>query len=329
MTRGRWIVGVALGMGTLAGVSQTIVAQQPAPRAGREQLTQPVYRVAQQPAGQQSAAPQQQLAPQQPAAPQQQPAIVANNAALPGKGDVITPDGVSPAAGHPLEPALQMAYAAMNNIRNNIKDYSCTMVKRERINGKLNEQEFMFLKVRHEPFSVYMYFLGPDKLRGQEAIYVEGKNNGNLLGHGVGIKKIAGTVPLQPTGAMAMQGQRYPITEIGMLNLTRRLVEVAEADKKFGECEVKFFNNAKINGRVVTCIQVVHPTPRKNFRFNVARVYVDNELNLPTRYESYDWPEKAGGQPVLLEEYTYTDIKLNNGFTDFDFDDHNPKYNFH
>jgi hypothetical protein len=108
MTRGRWIVGVALGVGTLAGVGQTIVAQQPGQRAGREQLTQPVYRVA-----------------QQPAAPQQEPAIVANNAALPGKADVITPDGVQPQqAQHPLEPALQMAYAAMNNIRNNIKDYS-------------------------------------------------------------------------------------------------------------------------------------------------------------------------------------------------------------
>ena len=62
----------------------------------------------------------------------------------------------------------------------------------------------------------------------------------------MGIRKIAGTVPLQPTGALAMAGQRYPITEIGMLNLTRRLVEVAEKDKQFGECDVKFFKNAKI-----------------------------------------------------------------------------------
>ena len=153
----------------------------------------------------------QQLAPQQqPAAPQQQPAIVANNAALPGKTDGITTDGVTPSAQHPLEPALQMAYAAINNIRNNIKDYSCTMVKRERINGKLNDQEFMFLKVRHEPFSVYMYFLGPEKLRGQEAIYVEGKNNGNLLGHGVGIKKIAGTVPLAADRRYGHAGSALP-----------------------------------------------------------------------------------------------------------------------
>ncbi|HEX3726653.1 MAG TPA: DUF1571 domain-containing protein, partial [Pirellulales bacterium] len=114
---------------------------------------------------------------------------------------------------------------------------------------------------------------------------------------------------------------------------TRRLIEVAEQDKQYGECEVKFFKNAKINGRLVTCIQVMHPVPRKNFRFNLARVYVDDELNLPVRYESYDWPEKPGGKSgqldTLLEEYTYTDLKINNGFTDQDFDEHNPKYHFH
>jgi outer membrane lipoprotein-sorting protein len=314
MTRGRWILAAILTCGTLAWAVGSSLAQAPqAPaaaggRPNRDQLTQPVFRVAQQ----------------QP----QQPAIVANNT-VPGPQPEV---GAVPPQQHPLEPALQMAYAAMTNIRNNIKDYSCTMIKHERIGGKLAEPEYMYLKVRHEPFSVYMYFLGPERIRGQEAIYVDGQNNGNLLGHGVGIRKIAGTVPLQPTGAMAMQGQRYPITEIGMLNLTKRLVEVAEMDKNFGECDVKFFRNAKITTgkekRPVTCIQVVHPIPRKNFRFHLARVYVDDELNLPIRYESYDWPEKPGGQPILLEEYTYTDVKLNNGFTDMDFSTTNPQYNF-
>ena len=44
---------------------------------------------------------------------------------------------------------------------NKIEDYQCTMVKRERINGELGEHEYMFVKVRHKPFSVYTYFLAP------------------------------------------------------------------------------------------------------------------------------------------------------------------------
>lgn len=315
---GKRLFGLAAASASLVMATTSLFAQAPqAPsgggRPGRDQLPRPVYRVGQQPAAPQPAADTTRVA--------------ANNN-LPANN---TPQNQAPANPneHPLEPALRMAHAAIDNINTNIQDYSAVMVKRERVNGKLNDQEFMYIKIRHEPFSVYMYFLGPEKLRGQEAIYVEGQNNGNLLGHGVGIKKIAGTVPLQPTGALAMAGQRYPITEIGFLNLTKRLIEVANQDKNFGECEVKFYQGAKINGRSATCIQVVHPVPRKNFRFHKALVFVDDELNIPVRYEAYDWPATPGGPPQLLEEYTYTDIKLNNGFTDADFSENNPSYHFH
>ena len=97
---------------------------------------------------------------------------------------------------------------------------------------------------------------------------------------------------------------------------------------KYGECEVKFFKGAKINDRICTCIQVVHPVPRRNFLFHLARIFVDDELNLPVRYESYDWPKEAGAAPELMEEYTYLNLKLNNGFTDADFDIKNPNYGF-
>ena len=49
---------------------------------------------------------------------------------------------------------------------------------------------------------------------------------------------------------------------------------------------------------------------------------------MPIRYESYDWPRGEGHQPELMEEYTYLNLKLNNGFTDADFDAENPNYKF-
>ena len=115
----------------------------------------------------------------------------------------------------------------------------------------------------------------------------------------------------------------------GILNLVKRLVEVGQKDSQYGECEVKFFQDAKINGRACTCIQVVHPQPRSNFLFHVARIFVDDELNVPIRYETYDWPAKPGGAPELTEEYTYLNLKLNNHFSDADFDIRNPEYGFH
>lgn len=228
---------------------------------------------------------------------------------------------------HPLMPCLRWAYDGIDDIER-IEDYQARMVKRERIGGELSEYESMFIKIRHKPFSVYMYFLSPEEKKGQEVIYVEGENNGKMQAHGVGFQKMFGTLSLDPTGQIAMRGNRYPITEIGILTMVRRLIEVGEQDIKYGECEVKFYPGARIEDRVCTCIQVVHPKPRKNFRFHIARIYVDDELNLPIRYESYGWPEKQGEKPPLLEEYTYLNLKLNNGFTDADFDVRNPNYQF-
>lgn len=229
---------------------------------------------------------------------------------------------------HPLMPALRWARVVLRNIDANIHDYSATMVKRERIDGKLHDHEYMFVKVRHKPLSVYIYFLDPPSLRGQEVIWVENQNGGKMLAHGVGVRKVFGTVSLEPTSAIAMKGNRYPITEMGLLNMVRMLIEVGERDTQFGECEVNFYEGAKINGRRCTCIEVVHPVPRRNFLFHIARIFVDDELNVPIRFEAHDWPAEKGGPPQLIEEYTYLNLKLNNGFTDADFDIRNPNYGF-
>jgi hypothetical protein len=240
---------------------------------------------------------------------------------------------LGPAQGneHPLMPALRWAYSGVGDIEK-LQDYSATLAKRERIGGKLMEYEYMALKLRHKPFSVYMYFLGPAAVKGQEVIYIQGQNDGHMWAHGVGMQNtMFGTVKLKPDGPIAMRNERYPLTELGILNLTNRLVEVAEKDVKYGECEVKFYKGAKINNRVCTCIEVIHPEPRRNFLFHVARIFVDDELNLPIRYESYDWPRDRGakvGVEQLGEEYTYLNLKVNNGFTDADFDTKNPNYKF-
>jgi hypothetical protein len=141
-----------------------------------------------------------------------------------------------------------------------------------------------------------------------------------MQAHGVGLQGLVGWVSLKPDGPIAMRGQRYPITEIGILNLTKRLIEVAVEDREHGDCEVKFFKDAKINDRPCTRIEVIHPTRESYFRFYKALVFIDDKLNIPVRYEAYDWPTAAGEKPPLLEQYTYIDVKLNNGFTDADFE---------
>ncbi|HEX4131245.1 MAG TPA: DUF1571 domain-containing protein [Pirellulales bacterium] len=236
---------------------------------------------------------------------------------------------LAPVAGeHPLAPAMRWAKGQVTII-DKIDDYSATLVKRERIDGTLGEHEYMFVKVRHRPFSVYMYFLAPTKVKGQECLYIEGGNDGNMLAHPNGLRhKLIGTVSLSPTGSFAMAGNRHPITELGIRCLTTRLIEVGEQDLKYDECEVKTIPKAKINGRECTCLQVLHPKPRKEFLYHIARIYIDNQMNVPIRFEAYEWNPEPSGEPLLVEEYTYLNMRVNNGFTDADFDSANPNYQF-
>jgi hypothetical protein len=262
--------------------------------------------------------------------PQQPPPAGGPNYRVAERSDTINPAQMhlGEAGEHPLMPALRWAREGLPGIEK-IHDYTATLIKRERIGANLGEHQCIAIKVRHKPFSVYLNFLAPADLKGQECMFIEGTNNGKMWAHGTGIKeKMFGTVSLNPDGNMAMAGQRYPLTQIGILNLTRRLIEVAETDVKYGECEVKYFKGAKINDRICTCTQVVHPLPRKNFLFNVARIFVDDNLNIPVRYEAYDWPKAAGGAPELIEEYTYLNMRLNVGLGDQDFDIENPIYHF-
>ena len=75
-------------------------------------------------------------------------------------------------------------------------------------------------------------------------------------------------------------------------------------------------------------MEVIHPVPRTNFQFHRLRLFVDEQLKLPVRYEQYDWPQQPGGPPELVEEYNFMNLQINNGFTDADFDPRNPRYGF-
>ena len=226
------------------------------------------------------------------------------------------------------------AREGLANIQANVRDYSCTLVKQERINGVLNEPEYIYTEVRNRqvvngqvavPLSVYMYFLKPESVKGREVIWVEGKNNNKLVGHEANFLRTFGAVWLDPTGTIAMRGQLYPITEMGIENLIVKLIEKGVRDRQRGEVQVEFIPNAKINGRVCTVLQVTHPERRPYFDFNIAQIFIDDEHNLPVRYAAYTWPSQPGGKPELLESYTYLNMKLNIGLTDDDFN-HEKKF---
>src|SRR5262245_21496208 len=239
---------------------------------------------------------------------------------------------------HPLDPALELAANALKEIETNVTDYTCRIVKQERIRGELSPQEFMDAKIRNRkmqdgkivvPLSVYMKFVDPPGVKGREVIWVEGKNNNKLRAHEGGAGgRFLPSVWLDPDGTLAMRGQLHPIYDIGVENLVIKLIERGQKEKKFPECDVEFIKNAKINGRVCTVLRVMHPIQRPHFEFHRAEIFSDDQLNIPVRYAAFYWPAKPGGDDDVLEAYTYTNVKVNVGLTDADFDPKNPNYNF-
>ena len=274
----------------------------------QQQFQQPIQQ-------QQFQQPIQQQQFQQPVQQQQFQQPVQGN---PAGAPVANNPNAAPAAAHPLDPEINFARQRMAAMEQNIQDYSCIFTKREMVDGKLLPYEQMFMKVRHHPFSVYMYFLGPEDVKGQQVVYVEGQNNGKMVAQPIGLKGKFGPYYLDPNGTFAMAGQRYPITNAGFLNLTKQLVEEGMRDRQYPQCEVKQFKGAKVAGRTCTVTEITHPQ-LPQFQYHKARIFVDDEWNIPIRLESYLWPQQPGGQPPVLEEYTYSNLKFNNGFTDADF----------
>ena len=239
---------------------------------------------------------------------------------------------------HPLDPAIQLAHQSLGLIQRDLVDYTGVLVKRERIGNSLGEQEFMYFKIRNRkvvngelttPLSVYLAFLKPTAVKGREVLYVENQNDGNLLAHEGGMKRMLGTHSLAPTGMLAMAGQRYPMTEIGIENLVVKLIERGERDKRNGSCLVELIPGAKVSKRDCSIIQVTHPNKQDFYDFHVAQIFMDDQLKIPVRYAAYDWPKNPGDELEVIEEYTYQDLKFNVGLTDTDFDQNNKDYNFH
>lgn len=261
---------------------------------------------------------------------------VANAALSVPKQSAMPMDSPGKAA---LRRGLQMAQDSLELSKAEIRDYTAILVKRERIGGTTGEHEYMQVKVRNrkvsggqliQPFSVYIGFLKPAAVKGREVIYVENRNDGKLVAHEGGFKgRFLPTVSLPVDGMLAMRGQRYPLTEIGVENMIIKLIERGEKAMRHEDVTCKFRKGAKLKDRVCTVLEVTQPTQRPDAEFYQAQVFMDDELNMPIRYVAYDWPSASGAPGSVIEEYNYLNLQVNVGLTDDDFDPYNKAYGFY
>lgn len=228
---------------------------------------------------------------------------------------------------------IELAQEMLAHMRANVHDYRGTLVKHERIGGKLGEETRMGFKIRNPVASpaaglaAYLKFSEPRSARGREVIWVDGRNDNRLTVHEGGFLNLL-RVQLAPDSSLAMLGNKYPITEIGMLRLAEKLLEKIDRGVDLSQCVIETREQQMVGDRPCRLIQVTQPKSVPGADFYIAQVFLDTERQIPLRYAAFLWPEREDETPPLEEEYTYLDVELNVGLTDSDFDPDNRAYNY-
>lgn len=219
----------------------------------------------------------------------------------------------------PMKEPLDLAARARDAFAK-VKDYSCRLIKRERLGGQLSPNHLIDLKVRHEPFSVSMVWLEPKELQGQEVVYVAGKNEGHLRVRPGGLLGSVGFISLPTDDPRTRKTSKHKITEAGIGALIEQCHKGWQAEQKLGVTQVRTagYSYAK---RTCTRVELTHTGKAggaiKHYR-NV--VYFDRQSHLPVRVENYGWPNEDEPNPPLVESFSYVNMRLDAGLPDSTFE---------
>jgi Protein of unknown function (DUF1571) len=202
-----------------------------------------------------------------------------------------------------------------------VQDYTTILLARERVGGALNSEQAILLKFGR-PFSVYMRWMdGP--YQGREGLFVEGAwGDRFLVQEKQGIARLV-TAAISPHDPRVFQVGRHPVTDVGIGHLLQILGRDARRAASNGVLTVIDRGRRSVAGRPAHEVEGILPSdPDAGYYCHRVVVSFDLENRLPVRAVIYDWAEQ------LVEEYTYTQLRLNPGLTTRDFDPENPEYGF-
>jgi hypothetical protein len=243
-----------------------------------------------------------------------------------GQPPVSTPMAAQPAAPRPMAqttPAAGTASPMDEPVRliheaqqayHNVRDYTCLLVKRE---SPQPPDHVLEMKVRTQPFSVYLRWLAPRSEAGQEVCYVAGRNDGKMRVHPKGMLGAVGFISLDPNDPRVRQSSKRSITEAGIGNMIERFARAWENERRLNLTTQVNVAEYQYDGRRCTRVETLHPAnPNGHFLYYRDVVYFDKATHLPIRLEFYDWPRQPGDPGQLVEIYSFTKMRVNVGLGD-------------
>lgn len=212
-------------------------------------------------------------------------------------------------------------------------DYTAQFVKQELVGGELTDEQEIEMKVRHEPFSVYLKWMTGE--RGREVLYVSGSNDGEMLVRSGGWKSKLGTLSLEPDGTLAMREARHPITRAGMLELALLIQEYHVQDLAAANIQVcEQLADQEFDGRACACFFIEYKDAASSPNYRKSITLIDKEWSVPVYIKNYTWPAPdmanvtgdALDEATLIEFYSYSDVRFRQQLANGDFDRNNEEY---
>ncbi len=129
--------------------------------------------------------------------------------------------------------------------------------------------------------------------------------------------------------ALALADTRHPVTEAGLVNLSRKLLHFRKLDMGDPDAQTVLDRTTGPDGK--PRLRSIHTHAREDGSrpFCKVEVLYDPETRYPVEISSYDWPAPGQqGEPELAEKYAYDDLRFDAPLTASDFDPKNPEYAF-
>lgn len=256
-------------------------------------------------------------------------------------GEAADPEAASGSGVSSMQQVIDIAEEALVSMSTNLEDYTATFVKQESVSGTLSPVSQMQIKIqsrmRNEaddaPMRIYLKFEQPEANKGREVIWAGDMYDGKMAVYEPVMLLNLKTLWLDPTGPLAMRGQRYPIYHIGLVQLVEELIDRGKREIGNPDVTVVLQEDFQYGDRTCQLLTAKRAKPAGGDPaddFSRAEVVFDPNDKLVLAYRSYGWPEEgaADQQPPLLESYEYRDVKINVGLKEEDFDYQNEGYSF-
>jgi hypothetical protein len=211
---------------------------------------------------------------------------------------------------------VELLAESLRRYEANIKGYTCTLVKEERINGKLNPPETVEAWFREKPYSVMMHWTqGAGKA--SASLFVDKENDGMMcIRPSNSIAKLAGYVKRKTDCDDAKETSRYLITEFGLRCGTERTWNAWQALKESGvkldTTYIGFKSNVPQAGGRPCHIIERRCNPPEDDGMTKITIYIDAET-----WQQVGTVLEENGN--LIGSYFFKDIKNNPTFDEAQF----------